>query len=197
MAKFTRAEIRKIVGEACTNEIEDALVALHLGVVDPLKEEVDKYKADAGKPAELEELKKKYDAEHTEYEAFKKKVAEEKALAAKQEAYKAIAKDAGLSDKGVEKALKYASWDKVELDDEGKVKNAGDHVTAVKDEWSEYVVKTDTVGAKTATPPASKPSSTVLSKSEIYKKDEHGRYVLSAAERQEALAKILNEEGKQ
>ncbi len=49
MAKFTRAEIRNILGEACTEEIENRLVALHLGVVDPLKDDLTKYKADAEK----------------------------------------------------------------------------------------------------------------------------------------------------
>ena len=49
MAKFTRAEIRNILGDACTEEIENRLVALHLGVVDPLKDDLTKYKADAEK----------------------------------------------------------------------------------------------------------------------------------------------------
>lgn len=45
MAKFTRTEIRAILGEACTDEIENKLVALHLGVIDPLKDDLQKYKA--------------------------------------------------------------------------------------------------------------------------------------------------------
>ena len=50
MAKgFTRAEIRNILGDAHTDEIENALVALHIGVVDPLKDERDRYKAEAEK----------------------------------------------------------------------------------------------------------------------------------------------------
>ena len=61
MAKFTRAEIRKIIGEGCTDEIENQLVALHLGVVDPLKDDVTRYKADAeklpGVQKELDDLK--------------------------------------------------------------------------------------------------------------------------------------------
>ena len=61
MAKFTRAEIRKIIGESCTDEIENQLVALHLGVVDPLKDDVTRYKADAeklpGVQKDLDDLK--------------------------------------------------------------------------------------------------------------------------------------------
>ena len=80
MAKFTRAEIRNILGEACTEEIENRLVALHLGVVDPLKDDLTKYKADAeklpGVQKELDDLKaagdggykEKYEKEHSAFE---------------------------------------------------------------------------------------------------------------------------------
>ena len=63
MAKFTRAEIRNILGEACTEEIEKRLVALHLGVVDPLKDDLTKYKAfskAAGLPEQRERMKVLY-----------------------------------------------------------------------------------------------------------------------------------------
>ena len=49
MAKFTRADIRAIIGESCTDDMENKLIALHLGVVDPLKDDVQRYKADAEK----------------------------------------------------------------------------------------------------------------------------------------------------
>ena len=49
MAKFTRAEIRNILGDACTEEIENRLVAVHLGVVDPPKDDLTKHKADTEK----------------------------------------------------------------------------------------------------------------------------------------------------
>lgn len=83
MAKFTRAEIRNILGDACTEEIENRLVALHLGVVDPLKDDLTKYKADAEKllcvQKELDDLKaagdggykEKYEKEHSDFEAYK------------------------------------------------------------------------------------------------------------------------------
>ena len=96
-------------------------------------------------------------------------------------------KDANLSEKGIEKAIKYADWDKIELDTDGKLKGANDHIKAVRDEWAEYVTTTTTTGAKTYTPPANN-GGAKLTKAEIYAKDEHGRYKLSTAERQKALA---------
>ena len=99
MAKFTRAEIRKIIGESCTDEIENQLVALHLGVVDPLKDDVTRYKADAeklpGVQKELDDLKAqgdggykaKYEAEHKAFVDYKANVDAEKTTAAKHPAY--------------------------------------------------------------------------------------------------------------
>ena len=63
-------------------------------------------------------------------------------------------KDSNLSQKGIEKALKYADWDKIELDDDGKLKDAKDHIKAAKEEWAEYITKTQTNGAHTSNPPA-------------------------------------------
>ena len=59
-----------------------------------------------------------------------------------------------MSEKGIEKAIKYAEWDKIELEADGKLKGASDHIKAVKEEWAEYVTTTTTTGAKTSNPPA-------------------------------------------
>ena len=47
MAKFTRSDIREIIGDACTEEMESKLIAKHLAVVDPLKDDLQKAKASA------------------------------------------------------------------------------------------------------------------------------------------------------
>ena len=67
------------------------------------------------------------------------------------------------------------------------MKGARDHIKAAKEEWAEYVTTTTTTGAKTSTPPANS-GGAKLTKAEIYARDEHGRYKLSTAERQKALA---------
>lgn len=101
MAKFTRAEIRNILGDACTEEIENRLVALHLGVVDPLKDDLTKYKADAeklpGVQKQLDDLKaagdggykEKYEKEHSAFEAFKTDITAKESKAAKERAVRA------------------------------------------------------------------------------------------------------------
>ena len=177
----------------------DQIIEAHTDTVDGLKSDLSKYKTDAEKlpdvQKELDELKakgddgwkEKHDKLKGEFDAYKKDVEAKETHNKKVEAYKAILKDANLSEKGIEKAVKYAEWDKIELGEDGKLKGASDHIKAVREEWAEYVTTTTTTGAKTSTPPANNGGSK-LTKAEIYARDEHGRYKLSTAERQKALA---------
>ena len=57
----------------------------------------------------------------------------------------------------------------------------------VSGEFAGLVVTTTKQGAATATPPANTGGSK-MTKADVFKKDEKGRYVLSTAERQKALA---------
>lgn len=177
----------------------DQIIEAHSETVDSLKADRDSYKEDAEKlkdvQKELDDLKakgddgwkEKHDRLKVEFDQYKNDVQEKETKAAKEAAYRAILKDANLSEKGIEKAIKYAEWDKIELDADGKLKGANDHIKAVREEWAEYVTTTTTTGAKTSTPPANN-GGAKLTKAEIYAKDEHGRYKLSTAERQKALA---------
>lgn len=193
---FTRATIRNLAKESgveLPKELEDALVSEHLTARDAYAEE--QVKAElakqptekAGNVKDSEEyktLKKSFDD-------YKAEVAAKETKAAKEAAYRAILKDANLSEKGIEKAIKYAEWDKIELEADGKLKGASDHIKAVKEEWAEYVTTTTTTGAKTSNPPANN-GGDKLTKADIYKKDDKGRYVMSTAERQKALAENPN-----
>lgn len=177
----------------------DQIIEAHSETVDALKADRDSYKEDAEKlkdvQKELDDLKakgddgwkEKHDRLKVEFDQYKNDVQEKETKAAKEAAYRAILKDANLSEKGIEKAIKYAEWDKIELGEDGKLKGANDHIKAVREEWAEYVTTTTTTGAKTSTPPANNGGSK-LTKAEIYARDEHGRYKLSTAERQKALA---------
>lgn len=118
MAKFTRAEIRNILGEACTEEIENRLVALHLGVVDPLKDDLTKYKADAEKlpsvQKQLDDLKaagdggykEKYEKEHSAFEAFKTDIAAKESKAAKEKAVRAYFESKNITGANLDLAMR-------------------------------------------------------------------------------------------
>ena len=204
MAEFDRAALRKIFEGAEIEVPKDVLgqiCDLHTSSMDGLPETIKELKGklkvaeqerDAAKakvPADGEETisKAEYDKLKGEFDQYKNDVQAKETKAAKEAAYRAILKDANLSEKGVEKAIKYADWDKIELDEDGKLKGANDHIKAAREEWAEYVTTTTTTGAKTSTPPANN-GGAKMTKAEIYAKDEHGRYKLSTAERQKALA---------
>lgn len=207
MAKFTRAEIRKIIGESCTDEIENQLVALHLGVVDPLKDDVTRYKADAeklpGVQKELDDLKAqgnggykaKYEAEHKAFEDYKKTVDAEKANTAKEKALGALLQKIGVSDKRVQSVAKLAKadglLDKLELDEDGTVKDTAELEKSLKDGYGEYITTTSTQGANTPNPPANS-GGTKLTMADIYKKDDKGRYVMDYESRLKAIEENLN-----
>lgn len=178
----------------------DEIIAAHAETVNALKEEAEKNAAAAEKlkatEKELADLKKEtegYETIKKDFEDYKKGVEEKEARRAKETAYREALKDSNLSDKGIEKAIKYAEWDKVTVGEDGKLANAKELVKEAREEWAEYIVKTQTRGAQTSTPPAGG-SGSVLTREDIYKKDEHGRYVMDAAQRQKAWAEVLRKE---
>ena len=155
---FTRSTIRNLAkdsGVELPKELEDALVSEHLTARDAyadeqVKAELAKQPTEkAGSVKDSEEYKTLDKA----FKDYKAEVAAKETKAAKEAAYRAILKDANLSEKGIEKAIKYAEWDKIELEADGKLKSASDHIKAAKEEWAEYVTTTTTTGAKTSTPP--------------------------------------------
>jgi hypothetical protein len=76
--------------------------------------------------------------------------------------------------------------DSGELEKDGKIKDADKQTETVKAEWADFVETTSTQGADNATPPTNN-GGTKMTKADIYKKDDKGRYVLSTEERQKAL----------
>ena len=175
MAEFDRAALRKIFEGAEIEVPKDVLgqiCDLHTSSMDGLPETIKELKGklkvaeqerDAAKakvPVDGEETisKAEYDKLKGEFDNYKKDVEAKETKAAKEAAYRAILKDANLSEKGIEKAVKYAEWDKIELGEDGKLKGANDHIKAAREEWAEYVTTTTTTGAKTSTPPANNPA---------------------------------------
>lgn len=188
---FTREFIRKAAKESgveLPKELEDALVQEHISARDAFsKVQVDSA-LEANKPEAPPKVK---DTE--EYKALKKQFDEYKAeqegketKAAKEKAYRALLQEAGVSEKRLESVLKVSDVDSVELDEKGAIKGADKLTESIKSEWADFITTTQTRGASTSNPPANNPSG-AMTKADIYKKDEHGRYMLSAAERQKAL----------
>lgn len=210
MAKFTRADIRRIVGDNCTDEIENSLIALHLGVVDALKDDVARYKADADKLADVtkerddlkaamdsgDDYKSKYDDLKKTFDAYKKDAQNKAEKETKTAAFRELLVKAGINEKRIDTVLKVSDIDGVKLNDKGEIDGADKLVESLKTEWADFVTSTDTVPVKTPTPPANNGNKTVKTRADVYAVDEHGRFVLDANERQAELAKIIATEQK-
>ena len=171
MAKFTRAEIRNILGEACTEEIENRLVALHLGVVDPLKDDLTKYKADAEKlpsvQKELDELKaagdggykEKYEKEHSAFETYKSDVKAKESKAAKEKAVRAYFESKNITGANLDLAMRGCGEEMAALVMDGdKIKDTASLDALIDGAYKSLVYTEHVQGANPATPPANPPA---------------------------------------
>ena len=169
---LTREFIRKLAKESdveLPKEFLDGIIAEHTAARDAYAEEQVKAelaKQPTGKAGNVKDSEE-YKTLKQSFDDYKAEVAAKETKAAKEAAYRAILKDANLSEKGIEKAIKYAEWDKIELETDGKLKGASDHIKSVKEEWAEYVTTTTTTGAKTSNPPANTGSGTGKTRDEI------------------------------
>ena len=145
----------------------DEIINAHLETVNGLKEQAEQFKADAEKlPAvqkELDELKGadgknpfevKYNALKEDFDNFKKDVSAKETRAKKEAAYRALLKDAGVSDKRIDAVLKVSDLDSVVLDNDGKVKDADALKKSIKEEWADFIPTNGAQGAATPNPPA-------------------------------------------
>lgn len=174
----------------------DEIITAHSETVNALKEQRDGYKADAEKlpdvQKELDEVKAaaekngkdaykvKYEALKEDFEQYKKEQKEKEVHAKKADAYRAILQEVGISEKRINSVLKVSDVDAIELDDEGKVKEADELKKAIGEEWADFIVKTETKGANTATPPAGS--------GKVYKTKDEIMAIKDAKERQTAIA---------
>ena len=169
---LTREFIRKLAKESdveLPKEFIDGIITEHTTARDAYAE--DQVKDALAKQPEIKAENVKdsdeYKALKQSFDDYKAEVTAKETKAKKESAYRTILKDAGLSEKGIEKAIKYAEWDKIELETDGKLKGASDHIKSVKEEWAEYVTTTTTTGAKTSNPPANTGSGTGKTRDEI------------------------------
>lgn len=188
---FTREFIRRAAKESgveIPKELEDALVNEHLAARDAFSEGKVKEALEQNKAEPAPKIKDtdEYKALKKEFDDYKAEIGEKESHAAKEKAYRALLQEAGVSEKRLESVLKVSDVDSVELDDKGAIKGADKLTESIKSEWADFITTTETRGAQTSNPPATNNGGT-MTKADIYKKDEHGRYMLSAAERQKAL----------
>ena len=173
----------------------------HTETVDGLK---DKLKAAEEKANQLDGVQKELDAlkakSGDDYKAraekaekalndYKAEVAAKETKAAKEQAVRAYFEGKNITGGNLNIAMRGAKDEinGLELDADGKIKDTSALDALVGGEYAALVVTTQTRGARTETPPTNT-GGAKLTKADIYKRDDHGRYVMSTAERQKALA---------
>ena len=183
-----------------TDEQVDSIVEMHAETVDALKDKLkaaeDKASKLDGVQKELDDLKAsngddykaKYEKEHKDFESYKKDVAAKETKAAKEAAVRAYFEGKNITGANLSIAMRGArdEIEGVELDGT-TIKDTSALDALVSGEFAGLVVTTTKQGAATATPPANTGGSK-MTKADVFKKDDKGRYVLSTAERQKALA---------
>lgn len=190
---------RLLKGMGLTDEQMDTIIEAHTDTVDGLKADLAKYKTDAEQlpkvQRELDTLKaagdggyqEKYEKVKKDFDDYKAEVSTKETKAAKEKAVRAYYESKGITGKSLDIAIRGsgAEIDALELDGD-KIKDTSALDDLVKGTFSGLVSTTETRGAQTSNPPANN-NGGAMTKADIYKKDDHGRYVLSAAERQKAL----------
>lgn len=179
---FTRKFLSAMGIEA---EKIDEIINAHIEVVDGLKEERDNFKKDAEKLADVEKelnkakeklakngegetvAKEDYDNLKKEYDDYKADITAKNTRTEKENAFRELLKSVGVSEKRFNAIIKVSDIDGLELDKDGKIKDAEKHTENVKSEWADFIETTTTKGANTANPPANNGKGTGKTKEEI------------------------------
>ncbi len=169
----------------------------HSADLESIKEQRDNYKKDAETLAETkkeldalkakggDDYKAKYEAEKKAFDDYKADVTAKQTKAAKESAAKAYFEGKNITGANLSIAMRGArdEINGIELDENGKIKDAKALDDLVSGEYAGLIVSTSTKGAKTATPPANNGGG--MTKEQIFA-------IKDAGERQKAIAEHLD-----
>ena len=95
---------------------------------------------------------KDYDALKKEFDDYKAEQEAKATKTAKETAFRELLNDMKVSDKGIGMILKWQGVDGIELDENGKLKDAKSIRAAVKNDWSDFIPVVEEKGADTKNP---------------------------------------------
>lgn len=189
-------------GMGLTDEQISAIIDAHSETVEALKKERDQNKEAAEKYAdtkrELDEIKsntdswkEKYESEHTEFNKYKKDIADKERSENIKAAYRKLLVDQKVGEKHIDLIMRATDFKDFNLGEDGKLADEQKIIESIKNEWSDFIGTVSTKGMNVDNPPIN--GTNRLTKEDIYKKDEHGRYIMSTSERQKALMENFNQ----
>ena len=201
---LTNANLKEILSKAGVDsdhmkEAVNEIIEGHTTSIEALREERDSYKEEAKKVAslteQLEKVKKdlkdaqsedsenkyktKYEMLKEEYKEYKKEIEAKATTEVKTKAYKALLKEAGISDKRIEAVMKVSDVESIELDDDGNAVGKDELIKGIKEEWSDFIQDANVQGVKTENPPSNTGGNT-LTREDIMK-------IKDTSERQKAI----------
>lgn len=143
----------------------DQIMAEHQSTLADIKAERDGLRDTAARVPELErqvqdleqripteDWQAKYDAEHEAFEAYKVQVEQERSDMQKADLYRAMLLEQGVDPKRVDSVMRVTDLSGVMVKD-GQLDGAEELAAKVTDEWSDFIVKEVTRGAKVDDPP--------------------------------------------
>lgn len=174
------------------------IIDAHSETVDALKSQINDYKEDAStlkdvkKELEItkkeletlkggEDWKAKYEKEHSDFEKYKSDQLEKDTKAEKESAYKALLREAGVSEKRIDSIIKISDLKDLEIKD-GKFIDSDKLSKSIKEEWKDFITTQQTAGASTTNPPEN--SGGKMTKEEILA-------IKDSAKRQKAISENM------
>ena len=126
-----------------------------LSEIESLKEKVqDAEDKSVAAENQQKELEKRLESETKAFEDYKAEQNAKETRASKERAYSELLKEVGIAEKWLGRASKGVAFDDLELDKDGKIKDADKLKESIKTEWGDCIATEGTQGANTATPPA-------------------------------------------
>lgn len=191
---------KMLKGLGLTDEQRESILEAHADTVNEIKAERDRLKLDAEKleavQKELDSLKamgdggykEKYEKEHKAFEDYKADITAKESKAAKEKAVRAYFESKNITGSNLDLAMRGCGEEMAALVMDGdKIKDTASLDALIDGAYKSLVYTEHTQGANPATPPTNS-GGAKLTRADIYKKDDKGRYVMSTADRQKALA---------
>lgn len=157
---LTREYIRKLAKESdveLPKEFIDGIISEHTTARDAYADEQVKTALENNK-SETQQVNVKESQEYKDLEKqfndYKTAQTAKETREAKDKAYRALLTAAGVHEKRLDVIMKVTNLDEIELDKDGKIKDADKHTETVKTEYADFIVTTSERGANVATPPA-------------------------------------------
>ena len=157
---LTREYIRKLAKESdveLPKEFIDGIISEHTTARDAYADEQVKTALENNK-SEPQQVNVKESQEYKDLEKqfndYKTAQTAKETKAAKDKAYRALLTAAGIHEKRIDVIMKVTNLDEIELDNDGKIKDADKHTETVKTDYADFIVTTSERGATVATPPA-------------------------------------------